>query len=140
MFCVFFFYRDLASRVGMATKGSPKQFIDDIGTVSTFMANNEQVTKSISTLMECLMSNPEVVTSMVRMAITVLDSSPSTSCLLDQLPLSASDIRLIFDVFVGSNGHAMLQTIAGLLSSLTSGPDTKEFLESVLGMMSMFKG
>uniref|UniRef100_A0A2S2NUY3 Uncharacterized protein n=1 Tax=Schizaphis graminum TaxID=13262 RepID=A0A2S2NUY3_SCHGA len=89
--------------------------------------------------MERLMSNPKVVKAMVRLALTVLDSSPSTACLLDQLPLSPQDVRMVFDIFVGSNGQIMLKTIAGLVSDLTTGPDTKKFLESALGMMSMFK-
>lgn len=123
----------------MGSKGSPVQMIDDIGTISTFAATDDQVTKSISVLMERMMANPEVSAAMVRTAITVLDSSPSTSCVLDKLPLSPSDIRLAFDVFVGSNGQIMLKTIAALLSDLTTGPDTRAFLESVMGMMSMFK-
>lgn len=89
--------------------------------------------------MEKLMDKKEVAASMVRIAITTLDSSNSTSCLLDRLPLSDTDVRMLFDVFVGSNGQAMLQTIAGILSDLTTGPDTRAFLESVMGMMSMFK-
>jgi hypothetical protein len=76
---------------------------------------------------------------LVRMIISILDSSPSTSCLLDRLPLSPSDIRMAFEVFVGSNGQIMMKTIAGLLSELTTGPDTRAFLESVMGMMSIFK-
>lgn len=123
----------------MGTKGSVVQFVDDIGTISTFVAKDEEITIAISTLMERLLSNPDVCEAMVRLGITMLESSPSTSCLLDQLPLSAGDIRMVFDVFVGSEGQKMLSTIASLLSELTTGPDTKAFLESLLGMMSMFK-
>jgi len=89
--------------------------------------------------MDKFMSNPEVTKAMVRLFLTVMDSSPSTSCLLDQLPLSPQDVRMVFDIFVGSNGQMMLKTIAGLVSDLTTGPDTKAFLESALSMMSMFK-
>lgn len=115
------------------------QFINDVGTVSSFTATDDEVTNSISTIMEKFMSNPKVSAAMVRLVLTVLDGSPSTACLLDQLPLSPQDVRLVFDVFVGSNGQIMLKTIAGLVSDLTTGPDTKAFLESALGMMSMFK-
>lgn len=115
------------------------QFINDVGKVSTFVATDDELTNSISTIMEKLMSNPKVSAAMVRLVLTVLDGSPSTSCLLDQLPLSPQDVRMVFDVFVGSNGQMMLKTIAGLVSDLTTGPDTKAFLESALGMMSMFK-
>lgn len=123
----------------MGTKGSVVQFIDDIGTISTFVAKDEEIIIAISTVMERLLSNPDVCEAMVRLVITMLESSPSTSCLLDQLPLSAGDIRMVFDVFVGSEGQKMLSTIASLLSEMTTGPDTKAFLESLLGMMSMFK-
>ncbi|XP_025191062.1 uncharacterized protein LOC112591454 [Melanaphis sacchari] len=129
----------VGSRVGKQSKGSAGQFINDVGTISTFAATDDEVTNSISLIMEKLMSNPKVSKAMVRLAITVLDSSPSTSCLLDQLPLSSQDVRMVFDIFVGSNGQMMLKTIAGLVSDLTTGPDTKAFLESALGMMSMFK-
>lgn len=114
------------------------QFIDDIGTVANFIGD-DSVSEIISQLMEKFMTDQEVAASLVRLAITMLDSSESTSCLLDRLPLSDSDVRMVFDVFVGSNGQAMLQTIASILSDLTSGPDTKAFLESIMGMMSMFK-
>ncbi|XP_060856976.1 uncharacterized protein LOC132934666 [Metopolophium dirhodum] len=129
----------VGSKVGKGAKGSVTQFINDVGTVSTFAATDDEVTNSISTIMERFMGNPKVSAAMVRLVLTVLDGSPSTSCLLDQLPLSPQDVRMAFDVFVGSNGQMMLKTIAGLVSDLTTGPDTKAFLESALGMMSMFK-
>jgi len=138
-FLLFFFFFEKGSKVGKGSKGSAVQFIDDVGTISTFVAQDDDITKAISTLMERLMSNPKVVKAMIRLVLTVLDSSPSTACLLDQLPLSPQDVRMVFDIFVGSNGQMMLKTIAGLVSDLTTGPDTKAFLESALGMMSMFK-
>ncbi|XP_022171259.1 uncharacterized protein LOC111034376 isoform X2 [Myzus persicae] len=129
----------VGSKVGKGAKGSVTQFINDVGTVSTFAATDDEVTTSISLIMEKFMSNPKVSAAMVRLVLTVLDGSPSTACLLDQLPLSPQDVRMVLDVFVGSNGQMMLKTIAGLVSDLTTGPDTKAFLESALGMMSMFK-
>jgi len=45
---------------------------------------------------------------------------------------------MLFDVFVGSNGQLMMKTIAGMVSELTTGPETKEFLQAVLGMTSLF--
>lgn len=110
-----------------------------MGIVSTYISKNDEITNSISMIMDKFMSNPEVTKAMVRLFLTVMDSSPSTSCLLDQLPLSPQDVRMVFDIFVGSNGQMMLKTIAGLVSDLTTGPDTKAFLESALSMMSMFK-
>lgn len=127
------------SRAGMGAKGSPVQMIDDVGTISTFVANDDEVTTMISTLMERVMNDPEVSKALVRLVITVLDGNPSTQCVLDKLPLSPADLRMLFDVFVGSNGQAMMKTVAGLVSDLTTGPDTKAFLESALGMASMFK-
>lgn len=115
------------------------QMIDDVGTISTFVANDDEVTTMISTLVDRVMKDPEVSKAMVRLAITVLDGNPSTQCVLDKLPLSPADLRMLFDVFVGSNGQVMMKTIAGLVSDLTTGPDTKAFLESALGMVSMFK-
>ncbi|KAE9544116.1 hypothetical protein AGLY_001805 [Aphis glycines] len=129
----------IGAKVGQGTKGSAQQFIKDVGIISTFVSKNDEITKSISMLMDKFMSNPKVTKAMVRLVLTFLDSSPSTSCLLDQLPLSPQDVRMVFDIFVGSNGQMMLQTIAGLVSDLTTGPDTKAFLESALGMISMFK-
>ncbi|VVC29751.1 Hypothetical protein CINCED_3A018298 [Cinara cedri] len=129
----------VASRIGMSTRGSAVQFVDDIGTISTFMAEDDDVTRSISTIMEKLMENPKVSVAMIRMTLTVLESSPSTSCLLDQMPLAAADLRMLFDVFVGSNGQQMMKTVAGLLKDITTGPDTKAFLQSLLSMMSMFR-
>lgn len=122
----------------MTTKGDVKQFVDDIGTVSTFMARDHKTTKAMSTIMERLMNESDVCVSMVRLCITALRSSPSTSCLLDDLPLSASDIRMLFNVFVSSNGYRMIKTIAGMVSEFTTGPETKEFLEAILGMTSLF--
>lgn len=123
----------------MTAEGNGPGLIDDVGTITTFIAKNDDVTNSISIIMEKFMNNRDVRIAMMRMAINLLHSNPSTSCLLDKLPLKPSDVRMMFDVFVGKNGQMMLKTIAGLLSELTTGPDTKAFLESALGMASMFK-
>lgn len=123
----------------MGTRGSAVQFVDDLGTVSTFMADDDDVTRSISTIMLKLMENPKASVALIRMVLTILESSPSTSCLLDQMPVSAADLRMLFDVFVGSNGQQMMQTLAGLMKDMTTGPNTKEFLQSLLSMMSMFR-
>lgn len=127
------------SRYGKNTQGNANNMIDDISTISIFVSKNDEITRSIATIMEKFMNDSEVSAAMVRVAITVLNSSPSTSCLLDRIPLSPEDIRMAFNVFVGSSGLDMLKTIAGLVSELTTGPDAKEFLESALGMASMLK-
>lgn len=137
--CFFSFFRSQVSRIGKSTKGSADQFIDDVGSISTFIADDDDVTKSISLIMKKLMENEKVSAAVVRMTVSVLESSPSTSCLLEQLPLKAADIRMLFNVFVGSNGQLMISTLADLIKDMTTGPDTKEFLQSILGMMSMFK-
>lgn len=134
-----FFLSFKASRVGMGTKGSAVQFVDDLGTISTFLADDDDVTRSISTIMQKFMENPKVSVALIRIVLTIMESSPSTSCLLDQMPLKAADLRMLFDVFVGSNGQQMIKILAGLLKDMTTGPDTKAFLQSLLGMMSMFK-
>lgn len=134
-----FFLSRKGSRFGKSTQGNAHQMIDDIGIISVFVNNNDDVTRSISIIMEKFMNDPKVSAAIVRLVISLIKSSPSTSCLLDRLPLSPEDIRMAFNVFVGSSGLEMLKTIAGLLSELTTGPDAKEFLESALGMASMLK-
>lgn len=134
-----YFYRLQASRVGKCTKGDVDQFINDIGVISTFVAEDEDVTRSISIIMKKFMENPKVSAAIIRMTLIVMESSKSTSCLLDQMPLKASDLRMLFNVFVGSSGQLMMTTLAGMLKEMTTGPDTKEFLQSILSMLSMFK-
>lgn len=106
--------------------------------VSTFLATDDETTKAISTVMARLMDEPAVTAAAVRLAITAVQGTPSTECLLDRLPLSAKDVRTLFDVFVGDRGQQMMKMVAGMLSELTTGPDTKEFLEALVGMAGMF--
>lgn len=126
-----------ALKIGESTKNKFGQFLDDLCALSTFVADEDDVTKSISIIMKKFMEHPKISVAIIRMTITVMEYSPATSCVLDQLPLTAADLRALFNVFVGSNGQLIMKTLATVLSGVTT--ESQDVIQSLLSMMLMLK-
>ncbi|XP_050438762.1 uncharacterized protein LOC126844533 [Adelges cooleyi] len=128
------------SKVSKYNKGGVNAtFTDDINTIANFIAKDDEVAELISRLMSKIMANEDVVTSMIRMIISVMGDSESMGCILDRLPLSDKDMRMVFDMMTGPEGQATLSTAATIVTELT-GPDSQAFMASAMDIASMVQG
>ncbi|XP_050527575.1 uncharacterized protein LOC126897765 [Daktulosphaira vitifoliae] len=124
---------------GFNKKGTNTTLFEDVNTIANYIIKDDEITDLISQLIQKFTSDDDVMASIIRIIMKVMASSESLGCILDRLPLSDSDIRMVFDLFVGPSGQTALNSIATILSELT-GPGSKAFFESLMGMASMFKG
>lgn len=122
-------FRLKALKVGESTKNTFGQFKDGLCALSAFVADDDDVTGSISIIMKKIVEHPDISVAVIRTTIAVMEGSPATSCVLDQLPLTAAELRALFNAFVGSDGQPVEKTLADVFGNATT--DFQDVVQSL---------